>query len=247
MCTVTIKRDADSVCVTMNRDEQRDRSEAGLSNTILNNVAMAFPQDGLSKGTWIGVGQQGVILCLMNRYDQAADPAAESRGNIIPDALAKGDFTEIIAWLEEGLAVATYNPFTLFVISMQHSIRFDWTGQHWHVEQLSSQVWYMATSSSEDSQQVSEYRAAQFDRWLRTRESYNNDFPLYHFQHDHQLPRQSVLVSRPKVHTKSITQVVMTSQQADIKYLPEDALTPYFTVASEAQALVANRHTLPIL
>ena len=69
MCTVSIVNRGDSILVTMNRDERRERSEEGMFSYRKQGVDLLFPRDGLAGGSWIACSERGELACLLNRYD----------------------------------------------------------------------------------------------------------------------------------------------------------------------------------
>lgn len=226
MCTLTIQRDADFVRVTMNRDERHERIETGLYSDGWRH-SMLFPEDSESRGTWIGVNASGVILCLLNRYDRPSAPVGDSRGRIIVDALALGDFSDIETWLCTAFRPDRYNPFSLFVIGGQRLLRLDWTGARWNHLALAVQPWLMVTSSSENIAEVTYYRQRQFERWLNDGAPFYSGIPGFHFQHDPTAPEKSVLMSRVHSQTKSLTQITLFEHHAQMLYLPRTALNEW--------------------
>lgn len=223
MCTLTISREGRRVCVTMNRDERRDRVELGLRSQLNANNKIIFPVDKASGGTWIGINDSGVIACLLNRYDCLADPKNASRGEIIPTALSKGSIGEAHTWLNKDFDCSRYSPFTLMLLTQLNTLRVDWTGKELFEEELSVDNTMMVTSSSVDTREVIRYRESQFVDWKNQGKPGQKNIPSFHFQQDKNDTSRSVLMARDITHTKSITQITMADTEARIDYF-NDAL-----------------------
>ncbi|WP_460226503.1 NRDE family protein [Aurantivibrio infirmus] len=233
MCTLTISRDRQSVCVTMNRDERRDRTESGLVSRVSSESRIYFPEDKPSGGTWIGLNDSGVILCLMNRYDCPADSDKASRGEIIPAALSCGDFVTMVNWLNNHFDYSRYNPFTLVLVTSELTLRIDWSGQYFTQEEVSIDDIFMATSSSVDTQRVIRYRQKQFVEWQRSRGADLKGIPGFHLQQDNDDTSSSVFMARDTTHTKSITQVKMSDSEAKITYFDNQQIQSCYQATIE--------------
>lgn len=233
MCTLTIQRDAAMVRVTMNRDERYERIETGLRQD--DHTQMLFPEDGLSGGSWIGVNAEGVIVCLMNRYDSLPNVSLSSRGRIVIDALSLGGIKQVLSWLQCHFKPGAYNPFSLFVVSEHLTSRMDWTGEVWNEEYLPLKPWTMVTSSAEDWVAVADYREQQFSQWLSEGAEFVRGVAGFHFQSDPMRMNQSVLMQRAQSHTKSITQIALAGEQVYVTYLPRSAVNAWSSPVSEDQ------------
>src|SRR5438093_13721072 len=101
MCTVSLRLDAGSVLLTMNRDERYDRGPEAPPRLIHGEPgrpSWLAPFDTASGGTWIGVNDRGIVSCILNGSEPAdeahGEPAAvPSRGSIIPRILEQHDGT----------------------------------------------------------------------------------------------------------------------------------------------------------
>ncbi|MEW6210369.1 MAG: NRDE family protein [Acidobacteriota bacterium] len=70
MCTISWLRRDDGFDLMCNRDERHSRKRAfAPAMDRLRGVSFISPKDGDHGGTWIGVNQFGVALCLLNRYE----------------------------------------------------------------------------------------------------------------------------------------------------------------------------------
>lgn len=225
MCTLTVHKDAARISVTMNRDELRSRREDGIGWKVDHGIMRMYPLDAKASGSWIGVNECGVVLCLLNRYEKPARADLSSRGLIIPEALAQGDYKQVSDWIQRTLDPNRYNPFTLIVLSRENSYRFDWDGAQSFIAPLPRSGWYMTTSSSEDAVNVRHYRWELFDDWLLSGASYWGSLPGFHLSHDEGEPSKSPFMRRPNRHTKSITQINVSPAHAELVYYDETSLS----------------------
>src|SRR3982751_1081178 len=76
MCTVSWIRTREGYQLLCNRDERHTRRPA-QAPTVREDQGVQFiaPIDGDEGGSWIGVNQFGLTLCLLNRYDPQLVPA----------------------------------------------------------------------------------------------------------------------------------------------------------------------------
>ncbi len=243
MCTVTLLKRDDNIIVTMSRDEHLLRLESGLK-TIKNEHQLAFPQDKLSGGTWMGVNEHGTIMCLLNRYQDSrkADSKTEtvSRGKIIPEALSLLSNEDILKYLQT-LKLFQYEPFDLVIVSQKSAYLFSWNGCRSRLRDLSSENSFMITSSSISLEDVISYRRGQFENWLAKIDSSNahsktvflNDLAEsilneFHLAQQPDNKSWSVLMSRleteHQTHTKSITQAILKKSNLEKESLQKSQL-----------------------
>jgi len=245
MCTLTILRDDHGVRVTMNRDERRDRFEGGLQSQVNAKRKIYYPEDKSSGGTWLGINDSGVILCLLNRYDCVADPEKPSRGEIVPAALSNGSAREVNTWLNKEFDYSRYNPFTLMLVTQFSTLRIDWTGTELLREALSVDS-TMATSSSVDTHEVIRYRQNQFLDWQEQGAPEQKKIPSFHFQQDKNDTSCSVLMARDSTHTKSITQITLADTEARIAYFDSELVQSWHQSIADNTGLLALPDTQTI-
>ena len=221
MCTVSIFAQHDDVLITMNRDEQRTRFEAPAPHVSEHHF---YPIDSASGGTWCGLHRNGSVFTLLNRYEsQDQHTGTDSRGQIIPELLELTHYTSFFTTPN----LYRFSPFDLLIISDGELRHFSWNGERLtqSVSALKSGPFFF-TSSSERTEHVISYRHAIFN-------TFHNDIPApnanevllkLHRVRDTEHPRDGILVDRPLVHTKSICQIIISSDAASIRYWPESAL-----------------------
>lgn len=259
MCTLTAFRTADGLLITMNRDESRLRFEAGLKRTFdsieptqtktdnktltKQAVELAYPVDGQAFGTWTGLSNHGVVMCLLNRYQDAHVPNALTRGSIIPTALKHGQANAVFEHLEQ-LDTLSFNPFDLLVFSVKESRFFSWDGTHYNFEALHLESGRMFSSSSIDAKTILPHRHKLFDTWLHQNHvgsdsengKLNSKQPCsnkslsetvlrgFHLQQETGQESRSIFMARDKNHTKSISQITLSNLQGSLDYYSEEKL-----------------------
>ena len=239
MCTLTIYTGKKRCIVTMNRDELRSRKEAGLLySRSVGDLRLFYPVDISSGGTWFGVNNRGVVLALLNRYGGVEQPAARSRGEIIPRALEQGRYSAIEAWLLD-MDAAEFNPFDLFLVSKSKVKHFTWDGEEWRVQKPGFRHWYMFTSSFMLEEEVTAFRQNFFQAWsLETGNTLENAEEVlrgYHLISIDGMESHSVLMERERSHTKSVIQADLDGSELIIKYIPEILEKSFAAPLADAQ------------
>lgn len=224
MCTLTLYSGKKHCIVTMNRDEARTRHEPGkIHSAGHRGIRYCFPVDGPTGGTWFGVSSRGVALCLLNRYRGEESRSALSRGLIIPEALLKGGFNDISAWLE-ALPCERYNPFDLFLIKRRALRRYSWNGNRLRCQDPDMDKWAMFTSSLVGREEVVAYRDSLFRAWREEMGAIPPDpeeiLRGFHLIQMPGMESQSVLMERERSHTKSVVQAVLGKDEALLRYYP---------------------------
>ena len=229
MCTLSIYQARRRCVVTMNRDEARSRNEPGvLRDGRAGDIRFSYPLDGQSGGSWIGVNDRGIVLCLLNRYHaaRAAARTPRSRGIIIPRALARGAFDAVDASLQE-LDGRPFNPFDVFLAGGGRIKHFSWDGGSYGIEDVKAGRWYLFTSSGFRAEEVIAYRRGVFRDWCsRVKEKGaaaldpQEILRGFHLVQTTGMETHSVLMARENTHTKSVVQVDVQGRELSLKYYP---------------------------
>ncbi len=249
MCTLTIVPTAKGLAITMNRDEQRTRAEVGtlLSGwSEAHQVSYAYPLDGLHGGTWMGANSHGVVLALLNRYQDPGRPDAESRGLIISELIRLPDIDAMLDALREGLGQRC-NPFELILIGSGRVVACHWNGTACSFQEHDQNRPNMFTSSSVNAESTVALRSDLFQTWLAGKrgEAVTAEMILeeLHLRQERDDPSSSILMSRELSHTKSISQVLVQPGLLEFLYLTE-ALLP--GVAAARSIADQPRHRINI-
>src|SRR3954468_2612896 len=129
MCTVTWERSPEGYRLFCNRDERRTR-KPGLSprRFIRNGLKCVAPVDGDFGGSWIGVNEPGLTVCVLNGIDQRSPERALSRGQLVIEALGCKSLQEIRDMLRR-TKLQAYRSFTLLGLPARGEARaFVWNG-----------------------------------------------------------------------------------------------------------------------
>jgi uncharacterized protein with NRDE domain len=216
MCTLTLIREAERLLVTMNRDDIATREEAPPVLWPHAQPAFAAPKDLQAGGTWIGVNANGVIACLLNRYDEAPI-GAKSRGGIVLEAM-RGKTVEDACDALSSLGHSLYSPFTCIVADRGRSARIDWTGVSCERTDLTTESDVMLTSSSWQVDEVRAQREALFQTIWSNNEYKEANVAAFHSARDSAHDAWAPMMQRPSSQTKSITQVELTARGAEMRY-----------------------------
>ncbi len=237
MCTLTAIQIADKIVVTMNRDESRDRDEAGILENIqsIHGPRAVFPIDLQSNGSWFGANNCGVVLGILNRYQNPLKTNPISRGKIIPKALSLGGVEEILDFCGN-LKVKNYNPFDLILVSTKHCYQFNWDSSDYHITPFDLEQDYIISSSSVDMEEVLAHRKKIFSEWTSQTGTKNEHTVLRQFHlHQQKNRSHSVFMAREHSHTKSVCQAVISRSSCHLHYLPLPELEKFTNAAISKQ------------
>ncbi len=223
MCTVTMHSNADGLVITMNRDERIERHETGWNFNTKSSANYAYPVDGISNGSWFGIHSSGIILCLLNRYQDHTKITETSRGEIILQALSQEN--KITTWLNDEFDAENFNPFRLLVFQQQSIDIFDWDNSTLNHQQILNRPWFITTSSSQNAEFIIPYRQRLFANWLKNKPTQTKIID-FHLRQNSNAKSESILMSRKHSHTKSLTQCIVDNKnrRININYLDNRSL-----------------------
>ncbi len=231
--------------IVCNRDERRTRPEAMPPHVfVVGDRRAVMPIDPESGGTWIGVNDAGLALCLLNATlhpgSQAPDgkDPKRSRGEIVPGLLGSGDMDSAVAGLAQ-LDPASYPPFRLLIAEIGRSVVLASNGSRLGVQ---LHAWgrrpLMLTSSGLGDHIVETPRRDAFHEffddsgeWLLAQDRF----------HNHTWPGRAhlgVLMSRPDARTVSRTTIEFRPGAVSMTYAALDE--------SSLQALPSAHVVLPL-
>ncbi len=151
-----------------NRDEKHTRRTA-LPPCVREQCGVRFiaPLDGDYGGSWIGVNQFGLSLCLLNRYQDKAIPPVEtasylSRGLLLVELIDCQTRSQTQSRIEQ-INLTHFRPFTLLIMEPeQPSLLTHWTGQK-RLSKIDGESAMPLISSSHDPTGVSSIRRRFFN------------------------------------------------------------------------------------
>ncbi|MBK8610494.1 MAG: NRDE family protein [Chitinophagaceae bacterium] len=168
MCTVSFLRVNESVIITSNRDEHRDR-ENSAAPAVYNHsgMKMIYPKDAKAGGTWFVAGEQGTVAVLLNGAFEshiARPPYRKSRGLILLEIA--GANQPVLFFSEMNLN--GIEPFTvvLFQSGELHELRWDGNARYNRkLNEYENHIWASATLYSPD---VIEHRKKLFEQFIHS-------------------------------------------------------------------------------
>lgn len=248
MCTLSIINNIDEIIITMNRDEHRQRDE---ENYLINNnnnadkINIVYPVDSQAGGSWFGCNEKGVVLALLNRYQDPVSENKLSRGGIITMLSCAGNLEQVVNCFGT-LQLERYNPFDLFIISNYGKIRCSWNGRLSTIEEINSNSGYIHSSSFVDREKTLLWRQNYFNQWMSKvgNEKLNEKYILksIHLQQDKKNLSRSILMSREHSHTKSICQAKISTSTLDFNYYPQKILNQLKDFSDFHSPLIQSVH-----
>lgn len=219
MCTVSWIHHEDGYTLLCNRDEQRSR---GLAQPAmlhrLEGVACIAPTDSDFGGTWIGVNEFGVAVCLLNGANLLATPAGKpagsrSRGLLVRDLLPSGSIEEAAGRL--GRADG-YAAFTVVILEPGHAaFAAQWDGATLHAVPDADGL-VPLVSSTVATEQVQAARRNTFTRF----QGDAGAMRAFHASHEPLPGPLSPCMHRPDAETLSFSEVYAGSSRVEFAYTP---------------------------
>jgi hypothetical protein len=223
MCTVTWRREPGGYALFFNRDELRTRRPASPPEVRTHGrLRCLHPVDGDAGGTWIGVNEAGVTVCVLNHYAADLAPrgdARSSRGHLVIALLA---CPSAAAVAEECARIdcAEFRPFVLLVLGRDESARsFVYGGGALQAGDAEA-VPFLSTSSYRTEDVVRSRRSC-FDRILAGRPAASaGEHLALHRSHDPERGPYSICMHRPDAGTVSLTRVDVRPGEVAMTYAP---------------------------
>lgn len=223
MCTVSWLRKRDGYVLMCNRDERHTRKPAlGPRLNKARGVSLIAPTDGDQGGSWIGVNQFGVTLCLLNRYGDSLDESKVdfiSRGLLLLDLLPCGERAEVQQLLGK-TRLESFRPFTLAVVGhAEPAMLVHWTGRECIINP-DAEADVPLVSSSLQEPQIEILRKQHFRNVKGTLTGHARIARLYEFHRSHFPERgpYSVCMHRDDAATVSLSVVTVTRELIEFAY-----------------------------
>lgn len=155
MCTLTWWRNESGYGVFFNRDEKKKRPSAELPAWRAD--GFLAPRDPAGGGTWLSVNPAGLIVALLNRWNEAAPPEPVSRGRLVWEMATSRDVCVVRSDLG-ARDLRVFASFTLVAMDGEAIHRWDWDG----ADLIEAEAGMPVTSSSWNPAQVIPARRAAF-------------------------------------------------------------------------------------
>ena len=222
MCTVSWLHQKGSYLLLCNRDERHTRKPASAPQLgRLRGVSFIAPVDGDHGGSWIGVNQFGLTLCLLNSYrvaNSTADRVYTSRGLLLRDLLDCQNIQQIIERVSS-MKLEPFQPFIMSVLLVDKPVvLIEWTGREYKID-LDGEAQMPLTSSSLKDPNVVQLRRKLFGDMVAKHGDVDAAL-LQRFDRSH-LPERgplSVCMHRHDASTVSLSVVIVTAETVEFSY-----------------------------
>ncbi len=221
MCTVTyIPKADDAFILTHSRDEQVLRGIASPPVIRkINGIKHIFPVDPKGGGTWIGVGENNRVACLLNggtKKHIPHPPYRHSRGLIIPDLFNYDSFSSFYSnYSFEGL-----EPFTLIVLENNQLFEIRLEEKIVRIKELERNIPHIYSSATLYSSELAHDRKLEFHEWLKTHEkTAQNEIIGLHSKFRYELLKTGKPVNNNAIlKTVSTTSISKSKTKAEVLY-----------------------------
>jgi hypothetical protein len=224
MCTVSWLRRAGGYELFCNRDERHTRKAAGPpSLRETRGVRFVAPTDGDCGGSWIGVNEAGLTLCILNRYEGVTSSARDdyrSRGLLLTDLMDCLSVSHARARLSDA-DLSSYRPFTLAALSAREpALLIHWTNNNITFDE-DGDAWAPLTSSSYRPAEVTAARESVFRRMAEGAGAVTPELlEEFHRSHDAAGGASSVCMHREDAATVSFSRVRVSAEKIEFAYEP---------------------------
>ena len=222
MCTISWLYENHGYQVFFNRDEQVSRAKAKPPEPFScdhQKSTYLMPIDPQGLGSWMGVTQNGVTVCLLNFY-QGIIPKGPlvSRGQLVKRLLEQSTLVRMLDTLSH-VNVLSYAPFTLLLFSREQKAPYGvcWDGKT-HLKR--TEVKSPFTSSGIDFPSVSQHRQDSYQTLLKQHQGTITASLLFDFHRSH-LPSKSmnsVCMHREDAQTVSLSHVSVEQDKVVYTY-----------------------------
>jgi hypothetical protein len=222
MCTVSWVHVEGGYHLFCNRDERTTRG-MGLPPAVrdVRGVTAIAPADRDFGGTWLGVNEAGVAVCLLNRYDVAPPVLAggmTSRGLLVLDLLDSPSRMAVRERLSETV-LERYLPFTLVALAPgEPALVARWNGRNCLFE-YDGEFSNPLVSSSFDEAVVAASRRQQLALAVEEAGDLTPEVLAgFHQSHAPAPGPYSVCMHRHDASTVSFSHVVVSPERVELRY-----------------------------
>lgn len=225
MCTVSWLRHAGGYELFCNRDERHSRKPAAPPAVReARGVRFVAPTDGDHGGSWVGVNEAGLTLCLLNGYEVARTAATEgnyrSRGLLLTGLLDCLTVSQVGGRVL-GADLSRYRPFTMAVLTPDEpALLVRWADGRKSFDAAGDAAMPL-TSSSHRGDEVSAARRSLFRRMVDESGVVTPEFLReFHRSHEPERGAFSVCMHRDDAATVSFSHVKVDGRVIEFSYQP---------------------------
>lgn len=244
MCTVSWIHQDDGYDLLCNRDELHTRKPAHPPR-IHERSAVRFiaPIDGDHGGSWIGVNQFGLSLCLLNRYqddEQSTTGSKKSRGLLLASLMGAPSRSEVHnSVLQTDLS--RFQPFTLVALEPQKkALLIHWTGREC-VSDFDGDGAMPLTSSSYDPVGAGVSRQQCFERLVSGPRKSAELLFKFHASHEPVRGPYSTCMHRDDAKTVSFSWIRVATGTIEFRYDPVSPCSLWTDAGRVSTALEISR------
>ena len=226
MCTVSFVKSHQSIIITSNRDEHKDRLPALKPDVyVLNGIKTLFPKDPKGNGTWFAFNEFDTVIVLLNGADEKHSPKVtyrKSRGLIVLDIIASKQ--PLIIW--ENSNLDNIEPFTLVLFYENKLYQLRWNELKKTCIQLDSSQHHIWSSSTLYNPEIRNLRQHWFENFTNASDDIQPSEVLnFHTNTYREDIENGLIINRKNgVQTKSITQLVITNDNSTLTHFdPKDS------------------------
>jgi uncharacterized protein with NRDE domain len=225
MCTVSFIKSHQSVIITSNRDEHKDRLPALTPDVYeLNGIKTLFPKDPKGNGTWFAYNEFGTVIVLLNGADEKHNPKAtyrKSRGLIVLDLISSKQSLNI--W--KVITLNDIEPFTIVLFFENQLYQLRWNEIEKTCVQLDNSQHHIWSSSTLYNPEIRNLRQQWFENFTYASDDIQPSEVLnFHTNTYREDIENGLIINRKNgVQTKSITQLVITNDKSTLTHFhPKD-------------------------
>lgn len=221
MCTITFyPLSTTEFVLTSNRDESPNRATLPPEVYVHDDLELLYPKDKLAGGTWIGASTQKRMLSLMNGGfvpHKRKESYKLSRGVVVLKLLEADSVRDFISDFDfQGI-----EPFTVIMVDWESKpalLQIVWDGKQLHFKSLpmQPQIWSSSPLYTPEMH-------AKREEWFQLFKESNqlakaSDLWQFHHEAGKEDKEMGLQIDRGVVRTKSITQLVLSSQAVESVY-----------------------------
>jgi len=226
MCTVTYIPQPKGFVLTSNRDEKSFRETIAPQKYEENGTTVCYPKDALAGGSWIAMGNNGRVVCLLNG---AFIPHTKqsfhtlSRGKVLIEAASAKLKPDGLFSAE---SLQNTEPFTLLTLDFdQHEIiefsELVWDGKDKHHRKLNTNQFYIWSSVTLYSEANRKERKGWFHQFLKENKMNPSAADLMKFHSGNHTNDNTVNVIMEReggLKTVSTTQIIQEGNRLEMNY-----------------------------
>ena len=207
MCTLTLIRPAPGrLRAIFSRDEQRSRPDGEPPRLLhAGDRTCLAPLDPQGGGTWFGVNDAGLFVCLLNRNDDTPQTAAPRSRGQLPLILLELPHAHLASQTLAAIDASAFGPCTLVCADAKRTVTFESSGDRFRQTEHAASAALMLTSSGLGDALVEQPRRTLWHSLIEEWGSPRSAQAAFHAHRWPTAPHLSVCMEREDARTVSIT------------------------------------------